>query len=392
MYAVIDLETTGLQTGRHNRVVEVAVVRLDESGRKYDEWCTVVNPEHDFWPRHVHGIIAAEVRRAPRFADLAGRILELLRGHVLVAHNLPVDSRFLAAEFRNLGVTLPIGAGLCTMRLAGDYLRGAGRSLRSCGMAAGLPVDWAHSALRNAHAAADLLSFYLDAAGAPPPWSDLVDAVRDESWPSLPVTDAVSVSRRWPLVPEPHFLARLVDRLPRLNDPQGDAYLDLLDRALLSGPLSAIADAINDAIAAADALALATVDANGLNRQYLDDLVAAALADGAVTAEQRRDLDSVAMLLGLPVTAVAEAARTVRERWRLQPGDLVAFVGPMGPAQEEWQRMAIARGLRVSGHVSRKTKLLVASDPDSLPARVKTARQYGIPIVGPEVFRGMPVS
>jgi DNA polymerase-3 subunit epsilon len=29
MYAVIDLETTGLRTSRHDRVVEVAVVRLD---------------------------------------------------------------------------------------------------------------------------------------------------------------------------------------------------------------------------------------------------------------------------------------------------------------------------------------------------------------------------
>jgi DNA polymerase-3 subunit epsilon len=102
MYAVIDVETTGLRTGWHDRVVELAVVRLDEAGRTKDEWCTLVNPERDLGPQHIHGISAAEARRAPRFADLGGQIVELLRGHVLVAHNFSFDSRFLASEVGQL--------------------------------------------------------------------------------------------------------------------------------------------------------------------------------------------------------------------------------------------------------------------------------------------------
>ncbi|MCS7483172.1 exonuclease domain-containing protein, partial [Umezawaea endophytica] len=67
-YAVVDVETTGIHPGRHHRVVEVAVVRLDTEGRVLDEWCTLVNPERDLGPQHVHGITAAEARLAPAWA------------------------------------------------------------------------------------------------------------------------------------------------------------------------------------------------------------------------------------------------------------------------------------------------------------------------------------
>lgn len=51
MYAVVDLETTGRKTSWHDRVVEIAVVRLGESGQTLDEWCTLVNPDRDLGPQ-----------------------------------------------------------------------------------------------------------------------------------------------------------------------------------------------------------------------------------------------------------------------------------------------------------------------------------------------------
>jgi DNA polymerase-3 subunit epsilon len=103
VYAVIGLETTGLRTSSHDRVVEVAVVRLDASGRIVDEWCSLVNPARDMGPQDIHGISAAEARRARAFADLAGAVAERLAGRTLVAHNLAFDAPFLAAEFHRLG-------------------------------------------------------------------------------------------------------------------------------------------------------------------------------------------------------------------------------------------------------------------------------------------------
>jgi DNA polymerase-3 subunit epsilon len=392
VYAVIDLETTGLRTSWHDRVVEVAVVRLDASGRVVDEWCSLVNPDRDMGPQDIHGISAAEARRAPAFADLAGEVAALLAGRIVVAHNLAFDAPFLAAEFDRLGLTVPLTGdrGLCTMRLARHFLPVAGRSLEACRAAAGLPPHRAHSALHDARAAADLLALYLRMAGDPPPWSPLVDEHARLVWPPLPTSGVPAASRRRPEEREPHFLTRLVDRLPRSADPRGDSYLDLLDRALVDRHISA--GEADDLIAVADRFDLSRADVEHLHRGYLAGLATVALEDGVVTTEERHDLDRVALLLGLPTAAVGEALAAPgegRDLWRLQPGDLVVFTGAMTPSREDWQLEAAAAGLTVGDNVTRKTRLLIAADPDSMSGKAKKARQFGIPIVHPVAYQGM---
>ncbi|GIF08937.1 exonuclease domain-containing protein [Actinoplanes siamensis] len=396
MYAVVDLETTGRKTSWHDRVVEIAVVRLDESGRTVDEWCTLVNPDRDLGPQDIHRITAAEARRAPRFADLAGQIVARLIGHTLVAHNLMFDAGFLTAEFARLGHQVPVaaGRGLCTMQLAGQFLPGVGRGLGSCREAAGLPPHQAHSALHDARAAAELLAFYLRRAGDPPRWAPLVHEARRIAWPALIDNDLAPVTRRRPEEREPHFLTRLVDRLPRLNDPKGDAYLDLLDRALLDRHISA--SEADQLVATAEQFGLARVDVEELHRGYLDSMVTVALEDGILTPAERRDLDEVAELLGLAgadVDRALQAARvapaTARPRFRLNAGDEVVFTGSMTPAREVWAAGAVAHGLTVNRDVTRRTRLVVAADPDSMSGKAEKARRYGVPIVRPEAYQAM---
>ncbi|AGZ40237.1 exonuclease domain-containing protein [Actinoplanes friuliensis] len=393
MYAVIDVETTGLRTSWHDRVIEMSVVQLDSSGRVQDEWCSLVNPDRDLGPQHIHGISAAEVRRAPSFDQLASQVTDLLKGRVMVAHNLAFDAMFVASEFRHLGVNVPVGSdlGLCTMRLAPHFLPSAGRSLVDCRRAAGLPDHRAHSALHDARAAAELFSHYLQLTGTPPPWGSVVDQAATLRWPALYFGAAVPVQRRSPEEREPHFLTRLVDRLPRQHEPRADAYLDLLDQALLDRHISAIeADGL---VAAADAIGLYRADVQILHQRYLAGLASAALADRVVTPAEHKDLDSVAALLGLPATAVnraLEAARpSERPVWQLASDDLVVFTGTMDPLREQWEARASAAGLRVGDNVTKKTRLLVAADPDSMSGKAKKARQYGIPIVHPAAFRSM---
>jgi len=254
VYAVIDLETTGLRSAWHDRVVEIAVVHVDATGRIEREWSTLVNPNRDLGPQRVHGISAAEARRAPAFDRLAGDVAALLRGRVVVAHNLAFDGPFLADEYRRLGVEVPLGAdrGLCTMTLAAAFLPVAGRSLRACCDAAGIDLERAHEAADDARAAARLLGHYVARAGDPPPWAGGAAAAAGLPWPDLPANAVPPVSRRGPDEPVEHFLARLVDRLPRLYRPDADAYLDVLDRALVGRHISATdADAL---VAVADDL------------------------------------------------------------------------------------------------------------------------------------------
>jgi DNA polymerase III subunit epsilon len=156
MYAVVDLETTGLRPSWHDRVVEVAVVHVDGQGNREREWCSLVNPERDMGPQAIHGITAAEARRAPTFAQLAYTIVDLLKGRVVVAHNWRFDAQFPRYEYDRLGFSVPISfdRGLCTMTLADKFLPTAGRSLLDCCHVAGIEHDYAHFALHDARAPA----------------------------------------------------------------------------------------------------------------------------------------------------------------------------------------------------------------------------------------------
>jgi DNA polymerase-3 subunit epsilon len=188
-YAVVDLETTGLHPGYEHRIVEIGVVQLDESGEVLDEWSTLLNPDRDLGAQHIHGIRAADVLQAPRFADVAAHIGQLLQGRVLVAHNLVFDSAHLLAEYERLGVAAPISAasGVCTMRWASKLFPGMGRSLANCCDYLGVDLSEAeaHAAVPDARASAGLLRAYFQHMGAPPPWQSLfpITAV----WPTLTV-------------------------------------------------------------------------------------------------------------------------------------------------------------------------------------------------------------
>src|SRR3954469_12819977 len=150
-YAVVDVETTGLYAGGHHRIIEVAVVHVDPSGEVTGEWATLVNPRRDLGPAAIHGIRAADVRKAPPFATIAPTLASLLAERTMVAHNLPFDAGFLAAEYGRMGFHPPLAGhqGLCTMRMAVDFLPGSQRSLAACCHAASVPLNDQHEALSD---------------------------------------------------------------------------------------------------------------------------------------------------------------------------------------------------------------------------------------------------
>jgi DNA polymerase-3 subunit epsilon len=402
VYAVIDVETTGFNPAMHDRICEIAVVHVDARGRVTDQWASLVNPERDLGPQHIHGIRAADARRAPTFRQLAAEIAHRLRHRLVVAHNLTFDARFVAAEYARIGATVPVhhADGLCTMRLAPHFLPLAGRSLADCCLAAAVPQRQAHSALDDALAAAHLLRYYLDAAGQPPPWQDSIRLAGKQVWPELATAGAGvgALTRGAAAVQPAHFLARLIDRLPRVPDPpQADAYLALLDQALLDRYLSAAE--MDSLVETATALSLTRRDVVVLHRQYLRSLAAEAADDGVVTPEELRDLHAVAALLNLPAGevegAIGEALSSgrsapvkplVAQRFSLSAGDVVVFTGQMGEPREVWEARAVGAGYAVGRAVTKKTSLLVAADPDSLSGKARQARKYGIPVVQPAAF------
>jgi DNA polymerase-3 subunit epsilon len=117
-YAVLDVETTGLRPEAGDRVVQIAVTLLDARGAVERSWSSLVDPQRDPGPTHVHGITAEHLVGAPRFARLAPTVAELLQGRVFVAHNARFDWKFVTAEMRAAGVELPVRRRLCTWELA----------------------------------------------------------------------------------------------------------------------------------------------------------------------------------------------------------------------------------------------------------------------------------
>jgi DNA polymerase-3 subunit epsilon len=108
-YAVIDIETTGLSPIHHHRILEIAVVLVDDAGSIVCEWDTLVNPQRDVGATEIHGLTATHVYPAPTFAQIAGDLAMLLLGRVPVAHNLAFDAPFLAFEFARAGHSVPLG-------------------------------------------------------------------------------------------------------------------------------------------------------------------------------------------------------------------------------------------------------------------------------------------
>jgi DNA polymerase III subunit epsilon len=130
-FAVVDVETTGCRSGWGDRITEIAVAVV-HGGRREIVLDTLVNPERPI-PRAICAItnITDEmVRHAPRFSDLAERVLGVLSGRVFVAHNARFDWNFLSAELRRSRDLTLDGTRLCTVRLARRLVKG----VRSCGL------------------------------------------------------------------------------------------------------------------------------------------------------------------------------------------------------------------------------------------------------------------
>jgi len=119
VFAVVDVETTGVRAALDDRVTEIAVV-LVQGERRELVFESLVNPGRPIpsLVTSITGITDQMVRAAPRFEEVAERVLDALAGRVFVAHNMRFDWRFVATEVqraRDLRLESP---RLCTVRLA----------------------------------------------------------------------------------------------------------------------------------------------------------------------------------------------------------------------------------------------------------------------------------
>lgn len=161
MYAILDIETTG---GQYNEegITEVAIYKYD-GHEVVDQFISLINPEKPIQPFVVKltGINNAMLRSAPKFYEVAKRIIEITEGCIIVAHNAQFDYRVLRTEFRNLGYDFEKQT-LCTVELSQKLLpEQPSHSLGKLVRALGIPMSDRHRASGDAMATVQLFKLLL---------------------------------------------------------------------------------------------------------------------------------------------------------------------------------------------------------------------------------------
>ena len=174
-YAIIDIETTGGKASR-DKITEIAIV-LHDGQQIIETYETLINPETyiPYGITQLTGITQDMVADAPKFFEVAKKIVEMTEGAVFVAHSVRFDYSFIREEFQRLGFTYT-RKQLCTVRLS----RKAFPDLRSYGLdnliyELDLTIDKRHRAMGDAMATTELFEKILRGNDSEEKISDLVN-------------------------------------------------------------------------------------------------------------------------------------------------------------------------------------------------------------------------
>ncbi len=162
MYAIVDIETTG---GKYNEegITEIAIYKFD-GHEIVDQFISLVNPEREIQPFVVNltGINSRMLRDAPKFYEIAKRVVEITEDCILVAHNASFDYRILQTEFKRLGFEYK-RKSLCTVELSQKLIpEMESYKLGKLVRALGIPMSDRHRASGDALATVKLFQLLLD--------------------------------------------------------------------------------------------------------------------------------------------------------------------------------------------------------------------------------------
>jgi len=156
LYAIIDIETTGA-VYKYGKITEIAIL-IHNGERITDQFTTLINPEIDIpLPiTRLTGISNAMVADAPRFYEVARRIVEITAGRIFVAHNVMFDYRFIQEELKRLGYDFS-RKRICTVQLSRKLLPGKlSYSLGNICRETGITIEGRHRAAGDALATVKL--------------------------------------------------------------------------------------------------------------------------------------------------------------------------------------------------------------------------------------------
>lgn len=112
---VLDTETTGLDPAQGHRIIEIGGIELVNRRQTAQQFHVYLQPDRviDAEAIKVHGITSEFLADQPRFAEVADRFLDFVRGAELIIHNAPFDLGFLNHELQRCGRGQPKLEELC---------------------------------------------------------------------------------------------------------------------------------------------------------------------------------------------------------------------------------------------------------------------------------------
>jgi DNA polymerase-3 subunit epsilon len=398
-FTIIDLETTGF--GRHDRIVEVGLVKINLEGEVIDTYSTLVNPNRDVSASHIHGITATMVKNAPTFADIHSFINEFIIDSVPVSHQKTFDFNFLKKEMNLCGVEDYPLEGLCTLQLSRSIFPDLPcRKLSSLCEYFDIDVKSYHSALDDSLATAKVLAILLDEI------EDKVEYPTHGFHISSNTSERIEFNReKSSLIQEKELskLSNLIKNQPDF-DSHGDyhvsEYLNLLDRIL------------QDRIITDEEVFLVKEYANGfkipasaiskIHEEYYRRLCNTYLDDDEISEPEATDLNLVGKLLGINSTTSSIILELEKDHSTINAkvytpnihlNKAVCFTGALSCkihgniiTKEKAHELAISKGLTIKKGVSSKLDLLVVADPNTNSRKAKQARELTIPIIAEMVF------
>lgn len=118
----IDVETTGLEQTKGDRIIEIAMITVEKKGEHYglvSTWVQRIDPLRAIDPaaEAVHHINISSLRGCPTWDTVAPEVMQRLgTTETLVAHNMDFDGPFVGGELLRVGLTPPSSVKtFCTM-------------------------------------------------------------------------------------------------------------------------------------------------------------------------------------------------------------------------------------------------------------------------------------
>jgi DNA polymerase-3 subunit epsilon len=382
-YIVIDTETTGLF--KKDRIVEIACVAF-KNGKMLEEWSTLINPNRDVGPTHIHKITPSMVSIAPTFSEISNDLLRLLNGRVVVCHNASFDVRMLRQEFERIAVNVDFGNPFCTMVAARQTLPSGLDALSEACKELGIQIEGVHSALGDARMAMALFQQVGESEQNTSPASGTYDPNQNP----IPTVQRKLFERK-----TEDSIGRIRAFTSKIPFPTADqkevAYLLLLNMAMDDLVISP--EESSELTKWAAELQISEARLIELHIGYLDSFVQSALRDGFISEVEREILTKIGNALGLVFEIPDTPTQLSSEDPILAPGSKICFTGtavtPNGKqiARAELEAMAARVGLFPVSAVTKKgCDILVAADESSMSGKAQKARDWGIHVISVEKF------